>query len=73
MRYRAGHKGFRATPYGSGTKEGEVLANASRRLAAHPLLWNPPPARYVILSRTYSLAHGENTKFFLFKEQKLFV
>ena len=38
-----------------------------------PLLWNPPPARYVILNRTYSIARVENTKAFLFKEPKLLV
>ena len=40
--YRTGHKGFRATPYGSGTKGKEELAIDLSQLASHSLPFGIP-------------------------------
>ena len=50
------------TPLGSDAKEVEGLQMTHVILPRIPLLWKPPPARYVILNRTHLIAHGENTK-----------
>ena len=61
MCYRTGHKGFRATPYGSGTKGKEGLVNALGHLTSHSLPFgNPSLARLCdVKSHIYYRASGE--------------
>ena len=52
----------------------EGLVNALGHLTSHSLPFGIPSlARYVRRNRTFTIAHGGNTKAFLFKELKLFV
>ena len=59
----AGSKGVSSPLWDRTPKGKEGLVNALGHLTSHSLpLGSPALARYVILNRAYTIAHGENTK-----------
>ena len=74
LRYRAGHKGFHATPYVSGTRGKEGLVNALGHLTSHSLpLGSPSLARFCDAKSHFLYRASGEFNAYVFKERKLFV